>query len=66
MWCASRLPVAFRAVARLNPITWQVDVLRFATIGLGGAEAIAAEAAAFVVFAAVCFWLAVKTLQRES
>ena len=29
------LPAAFRAAASVNPITWQVDVLRYATIGLG-------------------------------
>ena len=36
------LPPAFRAVALANPITWHVDVMRFATIGLG--DLIALEA----------------------
>lgn len=60
------LPATFRAIARLNPITWQVDVLRYATIGLGDPKTIVLEGTAFVAFATVCFWLAVKTLQRES
>ena len=29
------LPAAFRVAALANPITWHVDVMRFATIGLG-------------------------------
>jgi ABC-2 type transport system permease protein len=56
------LPAAFRAVAYANPITWQVDVLRFATIGTGEGAQIAAEAAAFVVFTILSFALAVRSL----
>ncbi|MGE5243541.1 MAG: ABC transporter permease [Betaproteobacteria bacterium] len=59
------LPEAFRAVARANPITWQVDVLRYATIGLGEGGMVAAEAAAFVVFTAGAFAAAVAALERE-
>ena len=32
------LPRLFRVVGYANPITWQVDILRYATIGLGNAE----------------------------
>lgn len=59
------LPSAFRLIAMGNPITWQVDVLRFATIGLGEPRTIALEAAAFVVFTMAAFWMAVWALERE-
>src|SRR6185295_6215422 len=57
------LPKAFRAVA--NPITWHVDVMRFATIGLGDPERIALEAAGFVAFTLVSFAGALMVLQRQ-
>ena len=59
------LPTAFRFVAALNPITWHVDVLRFATIGVGAPMTIALEAGGFVIFTLVAFWLAVQALGRE-
>jgi ABC-2 type transport system permease protein len=59
------LPAAFRAVALVNPITWHVDVMRFATIGLGDPHSIALEAAAFVTFTVVSFAGALLVLQRE-
>ncbi len=59
------LPAAFRAVAYANPITWQVDILRYATIGLGEPARIALEAAAFVVFTLASFGAAVFALQRQ-
>ena len=59
------LPAAFRAIAVANPITWHVDVMRFATIGLGDPRWIALEAMGFVVFSIVCFAGALVVLQRE-
>jgi ABC-2 type transport system permease protein len=59
------LPPAFRFVASLNPITWHVDVLRYATIGVGDPRVIAIKAGGFVVFTLVAFWLAVRALERE-
>lgn len=59
------LPVGFRAVALANPVTWQVDFLRYATIGLGTPQDIAWKAAAFLVFTLVSFWLAVQALKRQ-
>ena len=59
------LPSAFRFVASLNPITWHVDVLRYATIGVGEPRTIAIEAGGFVVFTLAAFWLAVGALERE-
>ena len=60
------LPRAFRVIALANPITWHVDVLRFATIGIGDPGLIALEALAFLVFTAVSFILALAMLRRES
>jgi ABC-2 type transport system permease protein len=59
------LPPAFRAVASANPITWQVDVLRYATIGVGDPVRIAVECGAFVVFTIAAFVAAVVALQRQ-
>ena len=59
------LPVAFRAVALVNPITWHVDVMRFATIGLGDPRSVALEAAGFVAFTLVSFAGALLVLRRE-
>jgi ABC-2 type transport system permease protein len=59
------LPAAFRVVARINPITWHVDVMRFATVGLGDPRQIALEAAAFLAFTAVSFVGALVVLRRE-
>jgi ABC-2 type transport system permease protein len=59
------LPQAFRIAALVNPITWQVDVLRFATIGYGNAAAIALESAAFIVFSVVSFGLAQRALWKQ-
>jgi len=58
------LPEAFRQVASANPITWHVDVLRYATIGLGEPARVVLEAGLFLLFVAVAFAMAVRTLQR--
>ena len=59
------LPRLFRLAALLNPITWHVDVLRYATIGVGRPGFIAAEAAAFVAFTLVSFAAAIRALEQE-
>jgi ABC-2 type transport system permease protein len=59
------LPAAFRFAALVNPITWQVDVLRFATIGYGDAGRIAIEALAFIAFSLVSFGLAQRALWKQ-
>jgi ABC-type multidrug transport system permease subunit len=59
------LPAAFRAAAYANPITWHVDVVRYATIGLGDPQVVAAESGAFVAFTALSFWLAVRALRDQ-
>jgi ABC-2 type transport system permease protein len=59
------LPAVFRMIAAANPITWQVDVLRFATIGLGTPSTVLLQSALFVAFATVCFVAALRALQRQ-
>jgi ABC-2 type transport system permease protein len=59
------LPPVFRAIAYANPITWQVDVLRYATIGVGDPARIALESGAFVLFTLAAFAVAVLALQRQ-
>ena len=57
------LPRAFRIVALANPITWQIDVLRYATIGIGDGARITIESAAFVVFTIASFVAAIRALR---
>jgi ABC-2 type transport system permease protein len=59
------LPAAFRAAAYANPITWHVDVLRYATIGLGDPATLAIEAGAFVVFTVASFAGALLVLRGQ-
>jgi ABC-2 type transport system permease protein len=59
------LPTAFRIAAMANPITWQVDLLRFATIGAGDPSVLVFEAAGFVLFAIATFGTALWSLRRQ-
>ena len=59
------LPSAFRTVALANPITWHVDVMRFATIGQGDPRRIAIEGACFIAFTIVSFSGALVVLRRQ-
>jgi ABC-2 type transport system permease protein len=59
------LPASFRAIAYANPITWQVDVLRLATIGVGDPGQIALESGAFVAFTLASFLAAGLVLTRQ-
>lgn len=57
------LPRLLRIAALANPITWQIDLLRYATIGIGSGPAIALESAAFVGFTLVAFATAIRSLE---
>jgi len=59
------LPTPFREIAAANPITWQVDALRYATIGMGRASVVFLEGAAFCLFTAFSFGAALWALNRE-
>jgi ABC-2 type transport system permease protein len=60
------LPPVFQAVAYANPITWQVDVLRYATTGLGDPGRLPWEIGAFLAFTAASFAGALIALRKES
>jgi len=59
------LPWLMRVISYANPITWQVDILRYATIGLGDLSTIMLEALAFMIFSAICFGVAMRALQNQ-
>jgi ABC-type multidrug transport system permease subunit len=59
------LPNAFRYAAIANPITWQVDVLRYATLGTGDPTRLAWESGAFIVFTVVWFGAALLALRKQ-
>jgi ABC-2 type transport system permease protein len=61
-----QLPPWFRGVAMLNPMTWQVDILRFALLGVGSATTVLLEAGAFAGFALVCLFFAARTISRAA
>jgi ABC-2 type transport system permease protein len=58
------LPSWFQSAAMFNPMTWQVDLLRFSLLGTGTATVLIMEAVAFAVFSVICLALAVRALNR--
>src|SRR5262247_298740 len=58
----SELPGWFQTVARVNPMTWQVDMLRFSLLGTGAPTVMLLEGAAFVAFSLVGLAFAVRAL----
>ena len=62
----SGLPGWFRVVASLNPVTWQVDLLRFSLLGVGTSTALLLEAAGLCTFALACLAFAVRALNRAA
>ena len=59
------LPAGFRQVAYANPVTWHVDLLRYATVGIGDPGTLALEALAFGLFTLATFGAAVWALYRQ-
>jgi ABC-2 type transport system permease protein len=60
------LPAALRVAAYANPITWQVDVLRYATTGLGHPSLLPLEIGAFALFTAASFVGALAALRKDT
>src|SRR5688572_25092877 len=60
------LPIWFRIPAYLNPMTWQVDLLRFSLLGIGSPKALLLEAVALALFTTLCLILAVRALNRAA
>jgi ABC-2 type transport system permease protein len=59
-----QLPAWFRTVAMFNPMTWQVDILRYSMLGLGSVSALLMEGIAFVGFALMCLFLSARAISR--
>jgi ABC-type multidrug transport system permease subunit len=59
------LPTWLRWLALANPLTWEIDLMRYGSIGLGRPRELALEAAGFVAFVVVCFAYAVHSLNQE-
>ncbi len=62
----SDVPAWFRWVARLNPMTWQVDLLRFSLLGAGSPGLLIVETVAFAAFILLCLSFAVRELERAA
>lgn len=58
------LPRWFRWTAYVNPMTWQVDLLRYSLLGIGSPGAVLLEAVAFAFFTIAGLTLAVRALDR--
>ena len=52
-------------VALANPITWHVDVLRYATIGLGAPPTLVLEGLLFLAFSTASFGAALWSLRKQ-
>ncbi len=59
------LPAWLRRASLANPVTWQVDFLRYCTLGTGAPHRIAWEALAFLLFSLVTFFFAARALQQQ-
>ena len=62
---AGPLPQWFRIAALANPITWEVDLFRYSTIGLGAPKRLMLESIAFALFALASFVCAVRSLRGQ-
>jgi ABC-2 type transport system permease protein len=60
------VPGWFRNTSYLNPMTWQVDLLRFTLLGVGSSTTLMFEAAALVLFSLLCLTFAVRALNRAN
>jgi ABC-2 type transport system permease protein len=60
------LPIWFRWMAYLNPMTWQVDLFRFGLLGVGTPLSLVLEGLAMCVFAVACLALAARALNRAA
>ena len=60
------VPDWFQWIARINPMTWQVDMLRFSMLGTGNPGVVLIESGAFAVFTLCCLALAVRALNRAA
>jgi ABC-2 type transport system permease protein len=59
-----QVPAWFRWIALMNPMTWQVDALRFSLIGVGSLGPVLLEVAAFLTFTLISLSFAVRAVNR--
>ena len=59
------LPAWLRWLSWANPLTWQADFLRYASLGIGDGRRLLLEAILFCGFTVASFSLASRTLQRR-
>ena len=59
------LPRIFRVLGYANPITWQVDIFRYATLGFGSTQLVFLEGLGFCLFSGVAFIVALRALQHQ-
>jgi ABC-2 type transport system permease protein len=62
----TNMPGWFRGAAYLNPVTWQVDLLRFSLLGTGTPSVILIEGAAYIAFTMISLALAARALNRAA
>lgn len=60
------LPDWFRLTGYANPLTWQVDLLRYTLLGVGQAQVVIAEAVALCAFMVACLGFAVRALKKAT
>jgi ABC-2 type transport system permease protein len=60
------MPSWFRTLAYANPMTWQVDLLRFGLLGVGAPTVLMAEGVALGIFIVLCLVFATRTLNRAT
>lgn len=58
-----QLPAWFRGAAMLNPMTWQVDLLRYTMLGVDSG-ALVIELLAFLAFSMICLFFAGRSISR--
>lgn len=58
-----QLPAWFRGAALLNPMTWQVDVMRYTMLGIGSPHLLL-EATGFIAFGMACLYLSTREMGR--
>ena len=59
------LPRWFRITALANPITWEVDLFRYASIGIGASKQLTLESIGFGLFVLASFAYAVRSLREQ-
>lgn len=60
------LPAWFRWTSYANPMTWQVDLLRFGLLGIGSPSVIILETLGVAIFTMLCLTLAARALDRAA